>query len=509
MKKIFIRVISVGIFLILFIPSASSEISTGQSFSSYSKMISMDFQDANMKDVLKIFSQQSALNFIASEEVQDRTVTLYLDNVPVEEALERLLTANNLTYEKQEGSNIFIVKELAEGLQTVTKIFFLKYASVSSSRLKSEISSGLVRKTEFEGSSSEGGAAGTGGDTASAVAAEVTNIKKIVENFLSKEGKVIEDARTNSLIITDKPEQFSIIEKTIALLDVPTPQVVIEVEMLDVSKDLVDKMGVNWDATPTDSSLTFSGASRQTKFPLDGGYIGDSTGVVTSKTFTMGTISAAGLDIALDFISTDTGTKYLARPRILTLNNETAEIKIVTDEAIGLKQTVSQEGIQSTEEAERAETGVALRVTPQVNTETGEITMFVEPTVSEASTSSLGSAYKDPERRQTKSVLRIKDGETIVIGGLIRTRGTEVITKVPFLGDIPLLGAAFRHKNKSKDEDRELIIFITPHIVKEQKITSASSKINHILPFSREQDLPQQKMAEVDNALSRFEKKNR
>jgi type II secretory pathway component GspD/PulD (secretin) len=388
---------------------------------------------------------------------------------------------------------------------------------VSSSRLKSEINDGLLRKTEFEGSSSSSSgnasdnsqtATGSSGQTGEI---EVSNIKKILENVLSDQGKVVEDTRTNSLIITDKPEQFPIIEKTIALLDIPTPQVVIEVEMLDVSKNLVDKLGVNWDTTSTDSQLTFSGASRETKFPFDGGYVGDSTDVVASKTFTMGTISAAGLDIALDFISTDTDTKYLARPRILTLSNETAEIKIVTDEAIGLTQSVSGEGntALSTQEAERSETGVALRVTPQVNSETSEITMFVEPTVSEAATSNLSSSFRDPERRQTKSVLRIKDGETIVIGGLIRTRGSETITKVPFLGDIPILGNAFKHRNKSKDEDRELIIFITPHIVKEQKLTSVKNRYSPLSPFSREQELPRSKMAEVDKALSRFENKHR
>ena len=135
--------------------------------------------------------------------------------------------------------------------------------------------------------------------------------------------------------------------------------------------------------------------------------------------------------------------------------------------------------------------------------------MFVEPTVSEAATSSLSTSFRDPERRQTKSLLRVKDGETIVIGGLIRNRVNDSITKVPFLGDIPILGNAFKYRSKTKDEDRELIIFITPHIVKEKEISSIKNRFSPILPFSREQELPRSKMAEVNKALSKFENKRR
>lgn len=504
MKKIFIKLMALAIALLLSVPYSLAEMSGGLSYPEYSKTISMDFQDANMKDVLKVFSQQSGLNFIASEGVKDRKITLYLDNVPVEEALDRLLVANNLTYEIKEGSNIFVVKEIADALRTITKIFFLKYASVSSSRLKSEISDGLVRQAEFEGDTGEDSSSTQTSTSSSSSDIELVSIKDIVENILSGDGKVTEDPRTNSLIVTDKPEQFEIIEKMIALLDVPTPQVLIEVEMLDVSKNLVDKLGVNWNYS-TDPWLTYSGPNRTTKFPFP-----ERLQEGAANTFTTGLLSFGGLDIALELLTTDTDTKYLARPRILTLSNETAEIKIVTDEAIGLKQSVSGEGntALSTQEAERTETGVALRVTPQVNLETGEITLFVEPTVSEATTSSLSSSYRDPERRQTKSVLRIKDGETIVLGGLIRTQKTEVVTKVPILGDIPLLGALFRHKYKSKDEDRELMVFITPHIVSEQKLSSAAMpKLNSSLPvLDREQDLPQAKKVEIEKALSKFEK---
>jgi type IV pilus secretin PilQ/predicted competence protein len=504
MRRSLIKLIILGIFLVLFAIPTAAEVSRGLVYPEYSQKISMDFQDANMKDVLKVFSQQSGLNFIASDEVKDRTVTLFLDNVPVEEALQRLLRANNLTFEIEEGSNIFIVKELPEIQKTITKIFFLKYASVSNSRIKSEIDSGLIRRAEL----GEGDTETTGASVAEpSEGVEVTSIRDIVESVLSDTGKVIEDPRTNSLIVTDIPEQFPIIEQTISRLDVPTPQVLIEVEMLDVSKDLVDKLGVNWYYSTT-PWLTYSGPDRTTGFPFAKRLISEP---LKSEVFNMGTLSFGGLDIALELITTDTNTRYLARPRILTLSNETAEIKIVTDEAIGTVTETFQEGAaaSSATEAERAETGVSLRVTPQVNLETGEIIMFVEPTVSETKIGkTFGSTtYYDPERRQTKSVLRVKDGETIVIGGLIRNRLTEVITKVPILGDIPLLGALFRHRDKSKDEDRELMIFITPHIITDEKLTRATNNTRSSLPtIKREQDIPKTKKIAIEKALSKFEK---
>jgi type II secretory pathway component GspD/PulD (secretin) len=167
----------------------------------------------------------------------------------------------------------------------------------------------------------------------------------------------------------------------------------------------------------------------------------------------------------------------LARPRILTLNNQAAEIKITTDEAISIQQTTeSSENIAyQTYDAERVETGVSLVVTPQANTETGMITMAVQPKVIIAKTGSdfgIGQPLKDPEERSAQSILMIKNGDTVVIGGLVREETTNIFTKIPLLGDIPLLGRFFKYDNLSTQE-RELLIFLTPHIIDE---TTAKTK---------------------------------
>ncbi|MDD5255040.1 MAG: STN domain-containing protein, partial [Candidatus Omnitrophica bacterium] len=102
-------------------------------------LISMDLQNANLKDILKIFSIQSGLNFIASEAVQERKVTLYLDNVPIQEAMNKIFKANNLSYDLAEESNIFIVKDWGvPKLETKTKIYALKYRAVPNANFSKE-----------------------------------------------------------------------------------------------------------------------------------------------------------------------------------------------------------------------------------------------------------------------------------------------------------------------------------------------------------------------------------
>ncbi len=433
-----------------------------------SKKVSMDFEDADLIDVLKALSQQVGLNFICPENIKKRKITCYFENVTLKEAFDSLLTANNLAYEFRPESNIFIVKELGRPeVETITKVYRLKYTRVSNSKLDTEIISQLAQEeggaqggsgTDSSGSAETEGAAGT--------EKGYTTLKEAIMNLLSDVGKLVEDPRTNSLIITDRPSRFPAIERVIKELDIPVPQVMIEAEILDVSKDLLDKLGFRYG----ESIFSFSGATRNTAFPLPSRLV---DGIVTreksKKDFTPGSFSFTNFSVVLDLIRKDSGTRFLARPRILTLSNETAEIRIIKDEAIGKKVTAAENSLS--EEAERTPTGITLRVTPQVNLDTGEITMVIVPTVSEAVDSTISlltpaglQPLKDPEKRIFKSVLTVKDGETIVLSGLIRNKAEETFAYLPLLGDLPVIGALFRHKNKTK-KTRELVVFITPKII--------------------------------------------
>jgi len=452
------------------------------------KTISMDFKNASLSDVLKIFSQQSGLNFIASAEISNKKINLYLDNVPVEEALERILSANNLTYEIKEGSNIFVVKQLQKPVkELMTRVYRLKYATVSNSKLNFTLSK----------DAETGGISPSFNNNRSA-----DGIVAAVRSLLTQDGSLVEDSRTNSIIVTDIPSVFPEIEQTIARLDVKVPQILIEVEMLDVSKNDIDKLGVEFGETP----VAFSGASREDVWPfntdnaIDDGFSFGSDRYQTSK------IDFTGLKFWLNFLKTRSDTKSLARPKILTLNNQTAIIQIKTDEAIGVASVTTTAGDQgiTTAEAERVETGVILKVTPQANLATREIVMAIEPRViatGEDVTFATGAgtaSFKNPEERSTRSILRVKDGDTVIIGGLVRSEASKKKIRVPLLGSIPILGMAFRNKDDSAKE-RELIIFITPTIIDDTFHKRIASE-----EFIRERSLPAKKVMAINKEFSRF-----
>ncbi|MCD6575425.1 secretin and TonB N-terminal domain-containing protein [Candidatus Aerophobetes bacterium] len=381
--------------------------------------ISMDFQDANMKDVLKIFSQQSGLNFIAGENIKDSKITLYLDKVSVEDALNTILKGNNLTYEQAPDSNIFIVKQTAEPvIETITKVFTLNYAQVE-------------EEDEEDGDGEEEG----------------HDMQEVIENILTEHGKVICYGRTNSLIVTDIPANFARIEKTIKEIDTPTPQVVIEAEILETVAGLTDQLGIDWTTTLTwtaPSSDLMKSVFHGAKFPA-------------------ATLSASRTQAILDLLLTDTRTKYLAKPKVCVLNNEEAVIDITRDMVVGVTTTYDEEGNPTGEEIKRMDIGTKLTVTPHINPK-DEITLILEPEVSRATKSSLGN-YMDKLQRKVSTRVLVKDGNTVIIGGLLSHSDVGTKKKVHFFGDIPLLGNLFRYETKTK-EQTEIVIFITPHIVR-------------------------------------------
>jgi len=438
------------------------------------KKISMDLNNAPLLSVLKVFSQQSGLNFVATSNIENIPITLYLEDVPIRKALEKILDINNLAIELDEESNMFIIKrKTATPLETITKTYQLKYVRVSNVADKGS---------------------------------EADSIVTAVSQRLSEEGKISTDARTNSLIISDVPERFSIIEETIKHLDIPIPQVFIEVEIIDVKQELLDQLGIQW--TSTLYNLKFAGRTLSfpfqkwaDKFAANGGDRGRefTTGSITIPTDTPTAV--------LQLLKTDASTRILARPKILTLSNQPAEIKIASQEAVGTIANYNDNGNLQSISAERVEVGVILNVTPFVNAELGEVTMYIEPKVSNAIVSNLSNNYFDPHTREAKTTVRIKDGDTLVIGGLLKKDEAESKKKLPLLGDIPFVGALFRHKYKDI-QDRELLVFITPHIMSDegQKTLAKNNSNDYQILLNREQKDTTYRKEEVDNFLDNWKK---
>jgi len=477
------------------------------SYAQETPRISMDFQEVALKDVLKVFSQQAGLNFVATREIENKKVTLYLDGVTVQDALDSIMNANKLTYEQKPGSSVFVVKESAEPrVEMLTKVYTLNYARVFKG---------------YESESEEGGMRGSDSQE---------DIKSVIENLLTKNdkekafGSVVTDVRTNSLIITSIPQDFALIESTLAKLDARTLQVMIEAEIVEVKTAAIKKLGLDWGGDTTGNFFTFTGPTRDTGFPfvresgvlsrsLLGGSLADKRGrtLATSSTGNVfGNLSLAEFKVVLKALEKENKSKYLAKPKVMVINNETAEIKITADTAIGTDTTTETTTGTTSQSAEREETGVILKVTPTINKD-GYITMTLEPEVSRVEVSNISASIFDPTKRSVKTTVMVKDGQTMAIGGLLKDETADNDRAVPGLSKIPLIGKLFQSKD-FENTATEIIIFVTCHIVstdlEDQEMVSQASEL-----ISKEQmqqaggDAVTERNKEMLKAVKRLRKK--
>jgi len=193
--------------------------------------------------------------------------------------------------------------------------------------------------------------------------------------------------------------------------------------------------------------------------------------------------------------------------RLLTASNEPLPI-----DAVRFPRKSVPDGIGSvtTNQAERTPTGVSLRVTPQVN-DNDYVTLFVEPAVISVAVSTFNSSFQDPQRRAARTTVMVKDGNTLVLGGLINTSETEVNRKVPVLGDIPLVGLAFRKKQVDRT-DKEVIVFLTPHIIRisetpfPQEALESDQPVEVVVPSLEEREIvaPRTKEEEIEDILDQL-----
>lgn len=441
--------------------------------------ISMSFDGALLKDVLLLFSQQSGLNFIASSDVESKKVTVFFENVTPLDALDSIITANDLAYSKKPGSDIYMVylasKTTASSL--VTKVIRLKYMRLSSSPLDvgGEVTINSLRESSVPTSI----AATSSSSSASTTASSDKGVDKLVSRLLTSQGRLAQDIQTNSLIITDTANNVAAIEKVLAEVDVPPSQVILEVHVMEIEKTLASNVGIEWGGT-NGVLGSFSGGTRTAGFPFNQRFLNrkanlnllaaDTTAtfntVTQPSTVVMGTVDAANFAATLHYIESDIKTKVLARPRVLTQNNEAAEIKLVTHKTIGVISTSTTSGgvtNNTNDTPERADVGVTLRMTPQIN-EDNSVLLYVEPAVSTANVSAKFTTFQDVTTRSVRTMARIKDNQTLVIGGLINGNDLSTKQKMPFLGDLPAIGHLFSYDSASNN-DLELVVFVTPHIV--------------------------------------------
>ena len=454
------------------------------------RKVSIRVSNVPISVFLNSITTQAKINFIMSEEFANKKVTASLTRVTVREALDTLLRVHGLAYQRIGKSDSYVVtKRSNDAPDTITKIYTLSYISLSGVGGGSGSASGELNSLLSPGSSGGdmgggvgGGATSSGSTGGSDGASEITGI---IKSMMSSVGRIATDPRTNKLIITDVPEVFPPIENILAELDVRPPQILIEAQIVEVNKSSGLNLGFEYGGSDgtlvsaTGPSRTFdldyvrgtgikgwnyifpkSDSSSSSSGGGSGGEGEDSDGDEA------GVLNFAAFNIVLKSLLTRGEAKYLGKPKVVTLNNKTATITTSTDATVGYTQSLSGGGDtqMTTQSAERKPVGLTLQVTPQVNRE-GYVTLFVQPTYSDVISSGFENT-KDTVTRAASTLVRVKNGQTVVIGGLLTSRETEQVRKVPLLGDIPILGWLFTSKTSTKSTT-DLVIFITPTVLAE------------------------------------------
>jgi type IV pilus assembly protein PilQ len=293
--------------------------------------------------------------------------------------------------------------------------------------------------------------------------ANAKQMEKTVSNLVSSGGKVGIDERLNSIVVTDTTVNLEQIRQAVGKLDVKAPQVMIEALIVNVKLTDELKMGVDW---------TKLGDSKN--YFTQGLNITGSTNPYGKITFssTPGNWSMKGL---IDFVETNKNVKILANPKVLVLNNHTATIDSI--EEIPYRELTETSAGGSIGTVSFKEAGIKLQVTPQISSD-GYIIMHVKPEQSAQTGTFTIENSETPviETRRTETTLRVRDGQTIIIGGLRKSEPSVVESKIPILGDLPLIGVLFRKINTSMTES-ELGVFITPHIYTEGELSADELKL--------------------------------
>ncbi|MFH1368251.1 MAG: type IV pilus secretin PilQ [Elusimicrobiota bacterium] len=406
-------------------------------------LVTLDFEEAEIKDVLRILSIKSGINLIHGDEVSG-IITLHLENVPFDKAFETILALKGLVSQEQ-GSNILRItttqKVTEERNQSVTftKIFPLNYAK----------------------------------------AEDVKGNLDAIRSAEGRRGASSIDLRTNSIIITDTPEGLSSAEGIISELDKQPYQVIIECKIVEVSLTDDLDLGIQWQiATDISDSIKVgqtSGAeqafgtqpsdtSNKTVVPPVGG----GTGVTFPGASASGQLSAISFGIVtnnsyitgmLTALAQKGLSKLLSTPKVTTINNKQARI-LIGQRIPYTTTTVTATG--STQATQFLDVGIKLSVTPTINADE-KVTLQVRPEVSlfvraDAAGPVVGT-------READTTVMVNNGETVVIGGLITEEDRKLGTQVPLLGDLPIIGHLFKRDYSSKQRT-ELLVFLTPQIIK-------------------------------------------
>ena len=395
------------------------------------KRISLNFKDADLKDVFRLFHEITGYNIVLDPAVSG-TLTIVLENVPEDQALDIILKNNGL--DKVFENNVIRIATTQ------------KLASEAAAR------KALLEAKELE----EEPITFTRGLSY----AKAKDVTPILKKIMSKRGDVIMDDRTNTLIITDLRERQDPINRLIDALDEQTPQVVIEARIVETDREFERDMGITWgvkaaadQAHGTQTNLQFphnATAEYDVTLPskAEAGRLGLSFGNV---------LDSVTLNVQLDAFETNGDVKVLSSPRIATQNNQKATIEQGVQIPV-VSTTATQINV------EFISASLKLAVTPQI---TKDGTVIMDVAVDNSSPDFVNRVGDVPpiitERAQTQ--ILVADGGTAVIGGIFKLNDSIAQAGVPGLSKIPGLGWLFKNKSINR-KNTELLIFITPRVTK-------------------------------------------
>jgi len=434
---------------------------TGTPVSAYAPVVTMSVADANLGVVLAEVARMGNANIVINVKPAD-TVTVTFDRVPFETALYYIARTKGLSIDKKNGNTYVVTspEEMAKGFQEV-KVFPLKFARAD--HIKNVIVGGGKSDSEFaveNPGASASTEAGTLKTTASASSGGATGNQAGLKNLV-----INTDVSTNSIIAFGTPEQIQTVTHLLRELDVPYQQVLLEAQMVALSKNASKSLGVDWNwstltmpssNTTTSGSTSSSSSTTAAYFPMFMVTGGD------GKQYSM------GVNATLNALITKGDGKLLARPNVLTFNGNKATIFIGDQLPVVIPNSATNGGtVTYTTSYKNA--GITLSYVPRINDD-GQISasVFVEVSTPTSVTLNVGGQKTDAYQITTRSAqtnVRMKDGDTLVIGGLISTKEAKSFNKVPLLGDLPILGQLFRSVSNSKQES-EVVIFLKAKVVK-------------------------------------------
>jgi type IV pilus assembly protein PilQ len=424
--------------------------------------LSLNFQDIEVRAVLEIIADVTNLNLVASDTVQGN-ITLRLDNVPWDQALDLVLKTKSL--DKRQVGNVLLVAPAAEiaereRQEIETRNQFEELAPLRSEFVRIRYANAADIFELFSGDADESSSDGSGAQS--------------TKGLLSARGSAIVDERTNSIILTETETNINKFLALVEKLDVPIRQVVIESRIVIANSTFSKEIGIRWGASGASlngGGLTTYGSSLDSLNPALDGPANAANVVANNVVDLAATDAGAGtfalsflnenvlLDLELSAFQSNGSAEVVSQPKVITADKQQATI----ESGQSIPYQTSSDGDVSIQFEEAV---LKLDVTPQITPDNRIIMdlIITQDSVSGQQVLSNSSSVPIIDTTELTTQVLVADGQTIVLGGIYQQNTINTVDKVPFFGDIPYLGRLFR-RNITFDEKQELLIFITPRIL--------------------------------------------